>query len=296
MPQATEVAQGLLQEAVKLAKAIDTVRRQKAIRKATGAIARLFRKQGVLFLDKLPKYAGYFLRGPFASVEEMKADFLVYCDPKAHEEARLAEALDNDLASEFSDIFGLTKRQAEDAMAMALMDGMAGGYLEQATSFGIDLAFKLPNERATAWAKENAAKRVTQINATTKDEIRGLITRGLEEGKSYGEVAREIKGRFAEFAEGRPQEHIASRAELVAVNENAEAYEEGGLSLARDVEAAGIEMEKQWYVSEGQTPCDLCIENGNSDWIPLGETYPSGHEHPPGHPACLCLGLHRMKE
>jgi hypothetical protein len=277
MMQVAEIAQALLQEAVKLAKAIDTVRRQKAIRKATGAIARLFRKQGVLFLERLPKYADRFLQA--ATTTEA-----------------FREALDDDLASEFSDIFGLTKRQAEDAMAMVLMDGMTGGYLEQATSFGIDLAFKLPNERAVAWAKENAAKRVAQINATTEDEIRGLITRGLEEGKSYGEVAREIKGRFSEFAEGRPQEHIKSRAELVAVNENAEAMEEGGLSLARDVEAAGIEMEKQWYVSEGQTPCDLCIENGKVDWIPLDEAYPSGHEHPPGHPACLCLGLHRMKE
>ncbi len=270
MPSLTvERATALLQEAVKVTKALDKARREKAIRNGKEEMAKLFRKQGALFLAKLPKYADRFLA------------------PQARKEA-MREAVGEDLADDFADIFGLTRREADDVMAMMLMDGLKAGYLEQATSFGLDLAFKLPNERAVAWAEKNAAAKVTKINAATQDEIRGIITRGLEEGTSYGEVAREIKGRFEDFS--------TKRSELVAVTENAEAMEEGGLSLAREVQDAGIDMEKSWLVANDERLCPICEENGRVGWIPLDEDYPDGSEHPPSHPGCRCAGLHRMKE
>jgi len=164
-----------------------------------------------------------------------------------------------------------------------------------------------PNSPAVARTTENAATSLSDdsgfqsplmpdVSDATKEEIQGIIARGLESGLSPQKVARQIADKLTPYMAERPEAEIRSLAHAIAVTKNAEAYEEGGLSLARDVEAAGIEMEKSWYVSEGQNPCDACLENGQAGWIPLDEAYPSGHMYPPGHPACLCLGLHRMKK
>ncbi|GAH30166.1 unnamed protein product, partial [marine sediment metagenome] len=47
--------------------------------------------------------------------------------------------------------------------------------------------------------------------------IAKVVTKGVGEGQSYDKVAREIKSRFNQFAVGKPQLHIQSRAHLVAV-------------------------------------------------------------------------------
>ena len=135
-----------------------------------------------------------------------------------------------------------------------------------------------------------------EVSDATKEEIQAIVARGLEKGLGPEKVARQIADKLTPYMAGRPEAEIRSLAHSIAVTKLAEAYEEGGLSLAREVEDAGIEMEKSWYVSEGQDPCDICLENQRVGWIPLDEAYPSGHMGPPGHPACLCLGLHRMKK
>lgn len=158
---------------------------------------------------------------------------------------------------------------------------------------GADISFNLANPRAVAFLEQYGARQVTRINETTRDEIRRMVTRGVEQGISYDQVAKDITARFREFAVGKPQLHIESRAHLVAVQEAGEAYEHGSLTVGRQLQDAGIQMEKKWSTVKDSRVSDLCRQNEAAGWIPLGSSFPSGHDRPLGHVACRCTALYQ---
>ncbi len=177
-------AVAVYREATWAQKARAEAKRRAQIKRAQAAFADLFRRQGRLMLERLPRLAKFFL-----------------------EEA----AYDGDLVDAFADVFGKTRRQAEKALVDSLFDGINLGYTTQATQFGIEQSFKIGSKRAMDWARTNAASRVTMIDETTRESIQGVITRGIESGESYGAVARDIRDRFEGFS--------TQRAETVAVTE-----------------------------------------------------------------------------
>jgi hypothetical protein len=140
-----------------------------------------------------------------------------------------------------------------------------------------------------AWLKGRAAERVALINDTTREQMRGLIAQGVDEGWGYNKLAAAITERFEEFAAGRPQKHIESRAHLVAVTEVGEAVSEGQLQAGKRIAAAGIEMEKLWSTAgDARVSVTICAPNGAQGWIPLEQTFQSGHDRTLGHPGCRC--------
>lgn len=162
---------------------------------------------------------------------------------------------------------------------------------------GLAIAFDLRNPRAEAYLKVNpAAAKVAGINDTTREAMRTLIDRAVASGTSYTALAKQIAERFEEFAAGRPQEHIDSRAHLVAVTEVGEAYCEGNLMGAQELADAGLEMEKSWSTIGDARVSDGCQENEAAGWIPVDDEFPSGHERPLRFPGCRCDLLTRMKE
>lgn len=228
-------------------------------------MASYFTVQGVLVINRLSS-----LRVHFAGSAGTDADALVL------------------------DVMENTKVGGAAILEDSLLSGVKNGYELQAATF--DISFKLPNPRAVAYAKQEAAKHIAEINDTTRKTIKQMVVKGVEEGKSYGTVAREIKGRFHEFAVGKPQEHIASRAHLVAINENAECYESGGRMLVDDLEDAGLDMEKSWGGPGAEDPhtSEGCLENKAVGWISTKREFPSGHQHPPRFPGCRHHGLYRV--
>lgn len=151
------------------------------------------------------------------------------------------------------------------------------------------ISFDLENKRAKAWLRENpAAQRVAGINETTRGYIEALVNRAIEDRASYGELARRITERFEEMAVGRPQDHIDSRAHLIAVTEVGDAFCAGNLMAGQSLEDAGVGMEKAWdTVGDGKVS-DGCQENAAAGWIPLDEPFPSGHDRPLRFPGCRC--------
>jgi hypothetical protein len=158
-----------------------------------------------------------------------------------------------------------------------------------------DISFNLANPRAVAFLEQYGAERVAMINQTTREAIRQMVARGVDLGLSYDQVAEEISSRFREFAGGKPQLHIDSRAHLVAVQEAGEAYEEGNVIVGRDLQAAGIQMEKRWLTVRDERVSELCRTNAAAGWIPLEQSFPSGHDRPLGHVACRCTALYQRK-
>ncbi len=180
----------------------------------------------------------------------------------------------------------------EEAAAASI----AAAARHRVAEFGINYAFDLKNPRAVQAIRDRAAKSAGDIDATTRADLTAILTRGMEEGYSYQQVAREIGAKYDEYLQpvSRPR-HIRSRAELIAVNEAAEAYEAGNRIVVDEMSAVGLEMEKSWSTVGDERVSDGCRSNGQTGWIPVDQPFPSGHQHAPRFPGCRCAILYRRR-
>lgn len=244
-----------------------------AVRKAERAIGAAFVRQGREFLVRFKRTARLFP------------------DPE------LAEGTAEDLGWEalFTAAELATLAVFEQPLGLLHQAALLTGARVALADLRVDVSFGLENPRAVAFLEGRAAARVTMINETTRAELRVLLTRAMEDGWSYDKTARAIKEEFEGFAGRRPQQHIRSRAHLVAVQEAGEAYEEGNLAVGRELQAAGLEMEKSWLTVGDNRVSDQCLADEGAGWIPLEDPFPSGNDSPPGHVACRCTLLTRRK-
>jgi hypothetical protein len=97
------------------------------------------------------------------------------------------------------------------------------------------------------------------------------------------------------MAVGKPQQHIDSRAHLIAVTELGNAFEDGSLGAARRMAAMGLEMEKKWLTVGDQRVSEGCRTNQAAGWIPIDRPFPSGHDRPLRFPGCRCTAQYQRK-
>lgn len=167
--------------------------------------------------------------------------------------------------------------------------------LQSLSVLGLDVSFNLDHPVAVEYLRRRGAWAVTQINDTTRDVLQELITTATREGWSYDRLARAITDRFAEFGVAKPQQHIRSRAHLVAVTEMGQAYELAGRAVVDDLAAAGLDMEKEWLTVGDERVSAGCRDNQAAGWIRLESEFPSGHQHPLRFPGCRCTVLYRKR-
>lgn len=196
-------------------------------------------------------------------------------------------ALEAAYQATLADFLTPIEEAAEAAIAAAARHRVA--------EFGVDYSFDLANPRAVAAIRDRAAAAVKEIDATTREEIARIVTQGMEEGYNYQKVARQIVAKYEEFGVGKPQAHIRNRAELIAVNEAAEAYETGNRLVIDEMTAVGLEMEMHWSTVGDEKVSDGCRQNEAAGWIPVDQTFPSGHQHAPRFPGCRCAILYRRR-
>lgn len=196
-------------------------------------------------------------------------------------------ALEAAYQATLADFLTPIEEAAEAAIAAAAKHRVA--------EFGVSFAFDLKNPRAIAAIKDRAAAAVTEIDATTREEIARIVTQGMEDGYNYQQVARQIVAKYDEFGVGKPQAHIRNRAELIAVTEAAEAYEIGNRLVIDEMAAVGLEMEKQWSTVGDERVSAGCRANSQAGWIPVDQPFPSGHQHAPRFPGCRCATLYRRR-
>lgn len=202
--------------------------------------------------------------------------------------------IDSAVDAMLDDALKITIPEMTKDFAAVGLQGYEWGYADLATNLGLQDAFSLAHPEAVQWANERAAVRVSGVDDTTKGQIRNLISHGLEEGDSYGEVQRSIKRQFEQFAVGSPLEHIQSRAELVAVTEMGEAYEAGAATLSDELEAYGIDQEKARAGPSDERTSDACLADLDVGWIPKDEAFPSGIMSGLEHPGCRHGTLYRV--
>jgi hypothetical protein len=142
---------------------------------------------------------------------------------------------------------------------------------------------------------EHGSALIRQINEVTRGNIQTILSEGIREGWSYDRVARAIIQMYSEMAVGRPQQHIDSRAHLIAVTELGNAYEAGSSIVVRDLQDAGLVMQKSWLTVGDERVSDPCRANQGEGWIPFEQAHSSGHQHPLEHPGCRCTELYRRR-
>lgn len=155
--------------------------------------------------------------------------------------------------------------------------------------------FNLENPRAVEYARKRAAEAISEINETTRREVRKIIAEGLETGMSPAQVAQRLADKFVQFAVPRPGKRIPNRATLIAVTEMANAYCSGSLQLGQELQQSGIVMVKHWLTVGDDRVSDGCRQNEKAGWIPINDAFPSGHQRPPRFPGCRCDLLTDMK-
>ncbi len=172
---------------------------------------------------------------------------------------------------------------------------LQAGALTGIADVGLQASFSLGNPRAVAYLEGHALAAARHINATTKRDISEIVTKGVQEGWSYDQIAKAITAKYGEYAAGRPQQHVKSRAHGIALYEAGEAYCEGNRLVALDLEDAGLEMEHSWLTAKDDRVDPECRANEAQGWIPLKQAYQSGHLRPLAHYACRCDELIRRK-
>lgn len=169
-------------------------------------------------------------------------------------------------------------------------EAIGAGMAQMAASLGtasVGLSFDLANPRATEYLGRVGAERVGGLNDTTHDAMRVLLRQAADEGWSYDKTASAIRDRFADMSR--------QRATLIAVTEVGDAYSEGNRIVARDMQAAGLAMEKRWLTSRDERVTQGCRDNATAGWIDLEQPFPSGHQRPLRFPRCRCDTEFRRK-
>lgn len=236
-------------------------------KKLQEAMRRAFDKQGVSFLRGFAS-----LRGKFSEALSQD-DWISVFDAAAKE----------------------TFTMFLDPLESTASAGLVKGAANLIADLGVEMAFNLKNPRAVTYLRQHGAENVRGINDTTRSYIQTVITQGVDEGWSYGRMAKAIETRYAEFAVGVPQEHIRSRAELIAVTESGMAYESGSSIVVADLQDGGLKMEKSWLTVGDNRVDPHCLANQAQGWIAFDDAFSDGSMQPLSHPACRCTALYRRK-
>jgi len=229
-------------------------------------LAAIFKRQGLAVLKKLGTMRSYFSESAVSDFDDLFDDATL------------------DTSADMIDIL-------QSSVEAAVLNG--GKALIR--DFKASINFSLTNPRAIAYTKNYAANAITGIDSTTKDDIRRIVLAGISDGASYSEVASNIKARYAQYAQGVPQRHIRSRAELISVTEMGNAYQAGNAAGAQALSANGLKLEKYWLTSGDDKVSDGCIDNQADGWIDLNSVHSSGHNTPLRFPGCRCVEQYRRK-
>ena len=116
---------------------------------------------------------------------------------------------------------------------------------------------------------------VNGINRTTLDRIGTILAKGLKEGITPADMARQMRSDIDDLLDD------SERALMIAQTETSRAVSIASRELYQE---SGVEL-VEWLVAD---PCDTCQENADVSPIGIGETFPSGDTEPPAHPNCVC--------
>lgn len=145
---------------------------------------------------------------------------------------------------------------------------------------GVGINWRLVNSQALSWAESYSYELVGGINRNTAEQIAGILSRWISEGRPKRDLVEEIGTLFNSV-----------RANLIATTEATRAYAVG--SYLSYVEAGDLVEELEWFTAMDDRVCPVCgpLEgatslmvrgsNGVGSFGTLGVSCPA-------HPGCRC--------
>lgn len=208
--------------------------------------------------------------------------------PRVRKAALLREAAE--LPADLGNLLDAVLATDANNWARQLLDVLGDAWLAGAGDLKGDISpsFDMPIDRPRDILADRAGDRITRIDDVTRQAVRDILVSGMEQRKTYQQVARELRQKFREFRTPARQRHIRDRAELIAITEVGQAYVDGQLAVAARLQSRGIAMEKSWLTVGDGRVSDGCRDNAAAGWIELSSAFPSGHPAPLRFPGCRC--------
>lgn len=132
-------------------------------------------------------------------------------------------------------------------------------------------------EKAAKWASDNAARLVTEISDTTRQQIADVVMKGIEERAGVPVTGRMIRDLLDNSS--------TYRAEMIASTEMNRAMSTAALEKMLTLNI----QYKQIILSEDA--CEICQGAADQDPLPVDEDYDTDEgpqAGPPFHPNCRC--------
>ncbi len=159
------------------------------------------------------------------------------------------------------------------------------------TKGGVPIAYEGPPiQGAIDWAKSHVskAKLVDGLNIETRQQISNVIADGIKNKRGIPGIKSDIRHKLNWMARGAPSDikglTLASRAELIARTETANALSQASLTTMEDMGIDG----KEWVTVGDDDVSDECLANEAEHVIPVGQAFSGGVMAPPQHPDCRC--------
>ena len=137
--------------------------------------------------------------------------------------------------------------------------------------------FELKNERLIKMLENRANYIIDSVDKTTLQNLIDIISKGIAEGKSLGEIQKEIHQSIDEIS--------LHRAETIVRTETTNAVNLVEVELSKEL---GLKTHR-WVTSNDDRVSDECLENEAEGWINIGDEFPGGVTQPPQHPNCRCF-------
>ena len=184
---------------------------------------------------------------------------------------------------------GTTKiEQAVVGPMLAALDAGAEFAGEQLGQAANEALFRVVNDNAVEYAKTHAASLARGLQESTIDTLRGVISRGVEQGFGVDKITDEIVGNGRLFTR--------ERAQIIARTETARSFNQGNLETYKQVPTVAG---KRWLVASNA--CRYCVEASNQSKtnaksldepfvVDIGKVKVRRVEvqAPPLHPNCRC--------
>lgn len=136
--------------------------------------------------------------------------------------------------------------------------------------------------RAADWAERHAAELVRGIDEATRDQVRFVIARLLDQDVPL--TSKEARDLIAEAIGDR------ARAQTIARTETMRAVSAGQREYWEDAAEQGLlpkTARRVWIAAEDEALCDVC-QALDGKKAKLGAQYAAGIDGPPAHPNCRC--------
>lgn len=158
-------------------------------------------------------------------------------------------------------------------------DSFTAGAVRTLVELGQAPTFANQNAIA-AYVQQAGAQMVTQVNSTTRQDLNRILQQSVSDGWSRAETRNQIAAQFTSFKK--------SRVDLIVHNELGNAFAEGNLAGAWQLQSTGVTVLKSWLTTGDGKVTVPCVNNGAVGYIALAASFPSGHLRPLRFPRCRC--------